>query len=55
MVAFARSVGAALFGVDARLVDIQVSLPGGGEHGLGGARLGRRGLGSAARCEQSDR
>lgn len=34
MVAFARSVGAALFGVDARLVDIQVSLPGGGEHGV---------------------
>lgn len=34
MVAFARSVGAALFGVDARLVDIQVSVPGGGEHGV---------------------
>src|SRR5262245_4432301 len=33
MVAFARSVGAALFGVEARLVDIQVSLPGFGEHG----------------------
>jgi len=34
MVAFARSVGAALFGVDARLVDIQVSLPGVGEQGV---------------------
>ena len=33
MVAFARSVGAALLGVEARLVDIQVSLPGCGETG----------------------
>lgn len=34
MVAFARSLGAALFGVEARLVDIQVSLPGHGENGV---------------------
>src|SRR5262245_32478131 len=33
MVSFARSLGASLLGVDARLVDIQVSLPGSGEHG----------------------
>ncbi|HVG94522.1 MAG TPA: YifB family Mg chelatase-like AAA ATPase [Planctomycetota bacterium] len=33
MAAFARSVGAALFGVDARIVDIQVFLRGAGETG----------------------
>jgi len=32
--AFARSTGAALLGVEARLVDIQVSLPGSGETGV---------------------
>ena len=34
MHAFARSLGASLHGVDARLIDIQVSLPGSGESGL---------------------
>ncbi len=34
MHAFARSLGAAVFGVDARLIDIQVSLPGSGETGI---------------------
>jgi magnesium chelatase family protein len=33
VVAFARSLGAAVWGVEARLVDIQVSLPGTGEAG----------------------
>lgn len=32
--AFARSIGASLYGVDARLIDIQVSLPGCGESGV---------------------
>ncbi len=34
MASFARSTGAAIHGVEARLVDIQVSLPGFGEDGV---------------------
>lgn len=51
MIAFARSTGAALYGVDARLVDIQVSLPGTGEQGT--FRL--VGMGDGALREGRDR